>query len=204
MAFTNPWSNIIPAGSDPANTADDEIRQVRLDVFERMNQIVPDWTADPIVALTSIRKTRHWSDGNFDPLGSDTLTEGYAVTGLGVHSAAVGTNLIWRLPLQLPVGATLQSLISRVFKDNVAGLLGISVVEADDLTPSETSLASTTVGPITGWQTITQAALGLVVAQDKPLIARYSLNSAAAGNNVRLFQCHYEYDIPAALTGITG
>ena len=49
MAYTNAWSNIVPAGSDALNTADDQIRRLRLDVQERMDDIVADWTTDPVV-----------------------------------------------------------------------------------------------------------------------------------------------------------
>ncbi len=49
MAHTNVWSNVIPAGSDALNTADDQIRQLRLDIQERMDEVVDDWTADPVV-----------------------------------------------------------------------------------------------------------------------------------------------------------
>ncbi len=49
MAHTNAWSNIVPAGSDNLNTADDQIRRLRLDIQERGDEIVDDWTADPVV-----------------------------------------------------------------------------------------------------------------------------------------------------------
>ena len=49
MAYSNSWSNIIPVSSDPLNTADDQLRRVRLDVQERMDDLVDDWTADPVV-----------------------------------------------------------------------------------------------------------------------------------------------------------
>lgn len=49
MPHTNPWSDTDPPGSQAANTIDDEIRQLRLDIHERMDDIVVDWTADPIV-----------------------------------------------------------------------------------------------------------------------------------------------------------
>lgn len=56
MAYTNTWSVIIPAGTDPLNTADDQIRQLRLDLQERMNDIVVDWTVDPVVLAADIEK----------------------------------------------------------------------------------------------------------------------------------------------------
>ena len=53
MAHTNSgWPTNIPAGSDALNTADDQLRRLRLDIKERMNDIVDDWTADPIVRKT--------------------------------------------------------------------------------------------------------------------------------------------------------
>lgn len=49
MAYSNVWSNVIPAGTAAANTLDDQIRQLRLDIQERMNDVVADWTVDPVV-----------------------------------------------------------------------------------------------------------------------------------------------------------
>lgn len=207
MAFTNPWSNIIPAGSDPANTADDEIRQLRFDIDERMDTIVPDWSADPIVVLADIRKTVHWSEGSFDPLGNDTLTEGYEVFGVGLHALSAGTTLVWRNIMNLPVGATLQKVVCRCFKNNPLASFVIEIVEADDALPSEFVLETEPVLSVTGWvdHEVGTSPLGLVVAVDKPLMIKYNIAIGAAGaTSAMIFQAHYEYDIPAALTGITG
>lgn len=51
MAYTNPWSDTDPPGSQNANTVDDEFRQLRLDIHERMDALVEDWTDDPVVPL---------------------------------------------------------------------------------------------------------------------------------------------------------
>ena len=56
MAYTNSWSNIVPAGSDALSTADDQIRRLRLDVQERMDDVVADWTADPVVPGSDVSK----------------------------------------------------------------------------------------------------------------------------------------------------
>jgi hypothetical protein len=53
MAKTYDWSTIVPAGSEQASTADDHIRRLRLEIEERMNDIVQDWSADPVVLRTS-------------------------------------------------------------------------------------------------------------------------------------------------------
>lgn len=49
MAYTNVWNEAAPAGSANANTIDDIIRAHKLDIRERMNDVVVDWTADPVV-----------------------------------------------------------------------------------------------------------------------------------------------------------
>ena len=50
MAHTNAgWPTNIPAGSDALNTADDQLRRLRLDLLERFNDFVDDITADPVV-----------------------------------------------------------------------------------------------------------------------------------------------------------
>lgn len=47
--YSRAWSVTTPAGSVPAKNIDDEIRKLRVDIDERMADIVVDWTADPVV-----------------------------------------------------------------------------------------------------------------------------------------------------------
>ena len=49
MAYDNAWSIIITAGSDNLNPADDQIRQLRKDIGQRMDDVVDDFTTDPVV-----------------------------------------------------------------------------------------------------------------------------------------------------------
>lgn len=58
MTYTNTWSTTRPLGSAQANTADDEMRAIRLDVQERMNELVEDWSADPVVPKQSVYGTK--------------------------------------------------------------------------------------------------------------------------------------------------
>lgn len=53
MAYTNAWSHTIPSGSDQAKTIDNHIRQVRLDLEERLLTFFEDLDADPLVPLGS-------------------------------------------------------------------------------------------------------------------------------------------------------
>lgn len=49
MPYTNVWTDTDPPGAQAANTIDDELRQLRLDIHERMDDVVMDWLADPVV-----------------------------------------------------------------------------------------------------------------------------------------------------------
>lgn len=85
MAYTNGgWPTNIPAGSDNLNTADDQLRRLRLDLKERFNDIVDDITTDPVVpkklAVSRIDGTpdcaRAWSGAAFSiPSGVDTAID---------------------------------------------------------------------------------------------------------------------------------
>lgn len=48
MSYTNTWTDNRPLGSGLVSQGDDEFRTLRLDIHERMNSIVKDWTDDPI------------------------------------------------------------------------------------------------------------------------------------------------------------
>ena len=106
--------------------------------------------------------------------------------------------------LHLPVGAILQTVDARIYKDSIASIAQVIVVEADDAVPSEFSLATSTITTTTGWVNDIQSGLGLVVAQDKPLLIKINLASIASPDNTRFFQVHYEYDLTNAFQGITG
>lgn len=54
MAYTRSWNDATPAGTRAANQIDDAIREFKVDVHERMDDVVDDWTADPVVPKDSI------------------------------------------------------------------------------------------------------------------------------------------------------
>lgn len=46
MPYTNTWDESSPDGSENANTIDTEFQQLKLDIRERMNDLVDDWAND--------------------------------------------------------------------------------------------------------------------------------------------------------------
>jgi len=59
MAYTNAWDETAPAGTDAISSGDDEIRQFKLDIRERLNSLLASTAAltndlDPLVLAESI------------------------------------------------------------------------------------------------------------------------------------------------------
>lgn len=49
MAYSRAWNEATPTDSTDAPTIDDLFRNLKVDVRERMNDVVADWTADPVI-----------------------------------------------------------------------------------------------------------------------------------------------------------
>ena len=58
MPYTRAWSNTIPAGTRAAGEIDDAIRELRVDIQQRMDEaLVDDWFDDPVVAKSGVGGT---------------------------------------------------------------------------------------------------------------------------------------------------
>lgn len=120
MAYTNVWSAANPPGSQAANTADDELRKLRLDIEERMATIVTGWgtagATDPIVPRDVIKgdvvgKTLWYHHSAFEQdvaYDNVNLVNTFNRTALYMEHNAGDSNIrvAW-LPLVLPVGVTI-------------------------------------------------------------------------------------------------
>lgn len=111
MAYTNTWSNIIPAGSAAANTVDDQIRQLRLDIQERMDDIVIDWTADPVVLDVGVIGAQTGVVRFFGPwLIAPARDDDDVSWGNFYFEADNNANFPAFMPLALPVGAVVTEI----------------------------------------------------------------------------------------------
>lgn len=113
MSYTNVWSDTIPLGTDLASTIDDSIRQLRLDIHDRMNSIVSDWTADPVVlqpnvAIATTQKNLFIHHSAFHK-DDDRSTELRTAEKVTVTPFATST-LLWA-PVVLPIGATITGVV---------------------------------------------------------------------------------------------
>lgn len=118
MPYTNTWNENIPVGGDAANTADDWLRQEKLDMRERINSIigvaVGTAFSDPIVpstvGLQVVRSlsiyipvwSMSWTPGASTLLGPTNNTSAGLDVVQGTHSTGY-----FKLGVWLPVGVTL-------------------------------------------------------------------------------------------------
>lgn len=118
--YSNTWDETTPLGTEDANKIDDFLRQLHLDIQERMLDITvwPTEQSDPAndvdvtllqsavddaVAFTDAELLVDWSSGT-----PKTSTESwlYAV-GSKISPVAISGNLRWIMPIRLPIGAKL-------------------------------------------------------------------------------------------------
>ncbi|KKL60185.1 hypothetical protein LCGC14_2207860, partial [marine sediment metagenome] len=90
--------------SDPLNTADDQLRRLRLDLKERFNDFVDDITADPIVLKNIAPKLAHVYEG----------------AGATIASGGGGTTIAW----------TLETLDTGSFHDNSVDNSRLTIADA--------------------------------------------------------------------------
>jgi len=146
MAYTRAWSVITPAGSDPLNTADDEIRNLRVDVNDRMDDLVDDWTVDPIVIKNSLSRVKA-------VLTSNLLIANNAVSNITWNSEIYDFGAMFAPPaLNITIPITGEYLIAGYveFAANSTGQRGISIATpngaSEDLDLRVDAAASGTTG----------------------------------------------------------
>ncbi|KKK74752.1 hypothetical protein LCGC14_2880610 [marine sediment metagenome] len=189
MAYTNSWTTVAPAGSAAANTADDEIRKLRLDMEERMNDLVNDWTVDPVVLKSegpSGVRWRHWSEGVLD-----RGTEDYEnFTSRVLISDSISTNSrVWYAPMPLTVGTTLTDVTARVNRVNVTAAITLQVIKISNNAdpPLETALMGTVTSSSTGWEDLSSGVLSEVIDVDHVYLAVVTLKPDGTTANTAQF-----------------
>ena len=198
MTYSNAWSTAIPLGSDSASNADNDIRQTRLDVSERLDHLVSDITADPIVTLANIIR-RHPVYGTQQEYtgGSSVLMNGAAVGS--------GTTVPITLFMSFPDYLTGNSLIVlnnvnvRVYTGIAADSVTASVKSVDDSNSESSHVSGTDAS--TGWETIVlNAALTLVATRTYWVELTIDPNAAAA--NALVLYVEFDYTRLYGLQGV--
>lgn len=172
MAYTNAWSNAIPAGSVAANFIDDHIRQLRLDIDERLATIVNDIDADPLTLKTNIVDklpfTMHWSQSVqfVDP--STPAEPDYATDTGGFGSvcpANINDLIIREFSLSNLKGITISEISAYVYRAAGASV-AISLGKQTRANPPVSSSWGSTSSAIVGWHALTISGLSELIDPD--------------------------------------
>lgn len=92
MPYTNSWDDDVPAGTVAANLIDDHIRRLRLDLHERMDELVEDWTTDPVVPLAQTgNNVQHIGYDDSEAVGSKAIGDQTVVTTLALRYSGITT-----------------------------------------------------------------------------------------------------------------
>ncbi len=135
MTYTRVWTQNNPPGSQAASTADDEIRNLRNDIEERMAALVTGWATagptDPVVPLAVIKgnvigKTLWYHHSAFEPDSYyDQGVPSSTFTRLALYAEHVATDanvrLLW-VPLVLPVGVNVTAIGFLVNRNGVSNM----------------------------------------------------------------------------------
>lgn len=196
MAYTNAWVTNVPAGGDPAKTADDHLRRLRLDLDERLSEIFVDFDADPVVlkdAILGKKTSKYLVVPHSAMVGVNTyITDGTAEV-LGSAGPAY-------LPIILPPGVTIKEIEFRVDRGaavNVAITMRRRQINA---VAAEATFATDIVTAVAGPHVVTtltaDPALAHVVSADFQYYARLDYGGAAAGY---FHAMRIKYDTPSSL-----
>lgn len=162
MAYTNVWSVLTPANTDPASGAASDMRKIRLDVQERMETLLGTgkWADDPITAyVKDVPWFIHWS--RFVALAGTTPTSVNSQFGL-----AVGGTTTFYAPVSLPRGITISEM--SLFGSTGPGsqVLTLESIDATTGTVTQATLATVTMGASLSQHKETVSGLSVAIDDD--------------------------------------
>lgn len=146
MTYTRRWTKVV-SPNRPKNQMDDAERELRVDVGERMQDLlggVADWTADPVDdKLTGFSMFLHWS--RFKRFATYVFGTVTSIDTLYNHGFRVttGGSITLAGQVRLPKGAVLVDVyVHCVTVVNTTIATTVYAVDASTGTPTRTSLAT--------------------------------------------------------------
>lgn len=200
MPYTNAWSDSIPTGAELARNIDDQIRQLRLDVHERMDSLVADWTADPVVLSPT---------GSSDLIRiipySSWLNDYHGVAGVGIFDGvAVGASgsgpYVATVNAVIPRNATITNIVHNISPE-VGGLitwtfklLSVDFPVAAPISPTTVFSMSTSTD---GIQVMDSGVVSLTLDSDNKIYSfAFEDTAGAAGKLCQIIATKVTYTLP--------
>jgi hypothetical protein len=192
MPYTRTWNDATPAGTRAANQIDSAIQEFKVDVHERMDSLVVDWTDDPVVLKDENRGTvaekyliigphgfhttddeddNNWRDNHFEPEVGKTARTDFVV----------------------PLGVTILAF-SMVVDRQAAGTVTGRFYRQEFSTGTQTLLETLTTA-VSGVQLVTSAApLAEVTSNDRFYVAVITSSNPVSGPEI--YGIRIKYSVP--------
>ncbi len=198
MAYTRVWTRNNPPGGQAANTADDEIRNLRQDTEERMGTLVTGWDTttptDPIIVrpeilgnVTGKKLTLHWAafvkEWDLSSTNAGDFDDKYVIGPI---------NSIYVCPLPLPVGDIITSV---TFMVGLASGTMICALHRGSYSAVPTDVVIGSVNITTGTDQVTPNISGLPHTILADTMYYLSFSIGANGSN-KLYGAQVIYNTP--------
>lgn len=191
MAYTNTWNTTSPAGSVAAKLIDDHIRQLRLDLQERMLALVVNMTDDPVIVLDAVRgvKTGKKLIISASEFYCEPETE---VTYAGLYADVNSAAGVLRAPFSLPSGVSIKK-IRWLLDNNDTAVLTVTLKSSPFSVAAAVTTANTQTKATTGLEIKDSGAISIAVNGTD----YYWLEAdKSSGASFRLYAVEITYDTP--------
>lgn len=210
MTYTNTWNESVPTGGAPANTIDDVVRALELNIRERLNSImgyaITTPLTDPVIPVgAGLMESQDismfipvWAM-SWVPAASTLLPPANnTATGLDVVANTHTTGYFW-CPIIIPVGAVISPAACELSFNQSGGTI---VYDIKGYARLKTASTNTTVftgngsGALTGVQNL---GFGPAVAYTTLTDTYYSLGfyvTPSAGTTCTVYGVRIRYTVP--------
>lgn len=188
MAYTNVWSDTFPADTEAANAIGANLRQLRLDLDERLTGfIVTDITADPLVLADAVAGK---VTGATKVIPFPQFVNYVTPSGIGITDGYITVNASEPAyaPLAIPVGCTVTQLEWLVDRGTASGATGVLNKVTFDNTSTVSAVSATVIGA--GFSVTTSAAFSEVIATGY----QYYLKIVPVGGASKLYAVRITFD----------
>lgn len=200
MPYTRVWVNNVPAGGNDARTADDEFRNLRADIEERMGTLVTGWTTgsatDPIVPKPEILgnvtgKIMYLHHSIFVGHSNNNESRSTQYTA----PQAQNGNYDFFAPLILPVGVTLRTIVGLF--DRQSQPIALEVAYTDAVTGAFTSFSSISDNATAGVFQKSLSSINHVIVSGRFYFIHATLGGQFGGGLAsRLYGVFATFDVP--------
>lgn len=192
MPYTRAWNEATPAGTRAANQIDDAIRELKVDIRERMETtLVVDWDVDPVVAKPDISGAVTGKYLLFGPHGLQSQDDEDDTDYRNNHvEMEIGKTLY--MDLVVPIGITITEFAATVDR-MAAGTVTVKLIRQEFSTGVQTDIATVTRN-VDSIGVTTSGVLAETTTNDRLYVVSFTSNNVILGS--RFYGCRIKYNTP--------